>query len=63
MLCFSRLPWKDVVSMAADVAKNGFNVTRDLGNCRLLFHQRLSQATIFNYKHSSIFLKPLCCFN
>lgn len=26
-----RIPWKDVVVMAADVARNGFNVTRDLG--------------------------------
>ncbi|XP_037540021.1 glutathione hydrolase 7 [Nematolebias whitei] len=27
---YGRLPWKNVVSMAADVAKNGFNVTHDL---------------------------------
>ncbi|XP_017270437.1 glutathione hydrolase 7 [Kryptolebias marmoratus] len=27
---YGRLPWKDVVSMAADVAKNGFNVTHEL---------------------------------
>ncbi|MEQ2314175.1 hypothetical protein AMECASPLE_009465 [Ameca splendens] len=27
---YGRIPWKDVVSMAADVAKNGFNVTHDL---------------------------------
>uniref|UniRef100_A0A3Q2TTT0 Glutathione hydrolase n=1 Tax=Fundulus heteroclitus TaxID=8078 RepID=A0A3Q2TTT0_FUNHE len=27
---YGRLPWKDVVSMAADVARNGFNVTHDL---------------------------------
>lgn len=26
-----RLPWKDVVTMAADVARNGFNVTHELG--------------------------------
>uniref|UniRef100_A0A3B4Z2F8 Glutathione hydrolase n=1 Tax=Stegastes partitus TaxID=144197 RepID=A0A3B4Z2F8_9TELE len=25
-----QMPWKDVVAMAADVAKNGFNVTHDL---------------------------------
>lgn len=36
IFCFSRIPWKDVVSMAADVARNGFNVTHDLGNYRLL---------------------------
>uniref|UniRef100_A0A3P9PZU1 Glutathione hydrolase n=1 Tax=Poecilia reticulata TaxID=8081 RepID=A0A3P9PZU1_POERE len=33
---YGRIPWKDVVSMAADVARNGFNVTHDLGNYRLL---------------------------
>lgn len=27
----SRMQWKDVVTMAADVARNGFNVTHDLG--------------------------------
>uniref|UniRef100_A0A3Q1FCN5 Glutathione hydrolase n=1 Tax=Acanthochromis polyacanthus TaxID=80966 RepID=A0A3Q1FCN5_9TELE len=27
---YGRMPWKDVVAMAADVAKNGFNVTHDL---------------------------------
>ncbi|XP_054902380.1 glutathione hydrolase 7 [Poeciliopsis prolifica] len=27
---YGRIPWKDVVSMAADVARNGFNVTHDL---------------------------------
>ncbi|XP_013872745.1 gamma-glutamyltransferase 7 [Austrofundulus limnaeus] len=27
---YGRLPWKDVISMAANVAKNGFNVTHDL---------------------------------
>lgn len=26
-----RMSWKDVVTMAADVARNGFNVTHDLG--------------------------------
>ncbi|XP_077369620.1 glutathione hydrolase 7 [Festucalex cinctus] len=26
---YGRLPWKDVVSMAADVARNGFNVTHE----------------------------------
>lgn len=25
------MQWKDVVAMAADVARNGFNVTHDLG--------------------------------
>ena len=28
---FTRMQWKDVVAMAADVARNGFNVTHDLG--------------------------------
>ncbi|KAM4738096.1 glutathione hydrolase 7 [Anableps anableps] len=27
---YGRIPWKDVVSMAADVARNGFNITHDL---------------------------------
>ncbi|XP_074538262.1 glutathione hydrolase 7 [Halichoeres trimaculatus] len=27
---YGRMPWRDVVSMAADVARNGFNVTHDL---------------------------------
>lgn len=27
---YGRLPWKDVVTMAADVARNGFNVTHEL---------------------------------
>nr|XP_046220944.1 glutathione hydrolase 7 [Oncorhynchus gorbuscha]XP_046220945.1 glutathione hydrolase 7 [Oncorhynchus gorbuscha]XP_046220946.1 glutathione hydrolase 7 [Oncorhynchus gorbuscha]XP_046220947.1 glutathione hydrolase 7 [Oncorhynchus gorbuscha] len=27
---YGRMPWKDVVSMAADVARSGFNVTHDL---------------------------------
>lgn len=25
------MPWKDVVTMAADVARNGFNVTHEFG--------------------------------
>lgn len=25
------MQWKDVITVAADVARNGFNVTRDLG--------------------------------
>nr|XP_020463810.1 gamma-glutamyltransferase 7-like [Monopterus albus]XP_020463811.1 gamma-glutamyltransferase 7-like [Monopterus albus]XP_020463812.1 gamma-glutamyltransferase 7-like [Monopterus albus] len=29
---YGRLPWKDVVTMAADVARNGFNVTHDLAD-------------------------------
>ncbi|KAM9344321.1 glutathione hydrolase 7 [Pholidichthys leucotaenia] len=27
---YGRMPWKDVVTVAADVARNGFNVTHDL---------------------------------
>lgn len=27
---YGRVPWKDVISIAADVARNGFNVTHDL---------------------------------
>ncbi|XP_028266714.1 glutathione hydrolase 7 [Parambassis ranga] len=27
---YGRMPWKDVVTMVADVARNGFNVTHDL---------------------------------
>ncbi|KAA8590965.1 glutathione hydrolase 7 [Etheostoma spectabile] len=27
---YGRMPWKDVVTMAAEVARNGFNVTHDL---------------------------------
>ncbi|XP_038578363.1 glutathione hydrolase 7 [Micropterus salmoides] len=27
---YGRMPWEDVVTMAADVARNGFNVTHDL---------------------------------
>ncbi|MEQ2191360.1 Glutathione hydrolase 7, partial [Xenoophorus captivus] len=41
---YGRIPWKDVVSMAADVAKNGFNVTHDLGDYRLLSCQALGAA-------------------
>lgn len=33
---FLRMPWKDVVTMAADVARNGFNVTSDLGKCSVM---------------------------
>lgn len=29
---YGRMQWKDVVSMAADVARNGFNVTHDLAD-------------------------------
>lgn len=29
---FPRMSWNEVVTMAADVARNGFNVTYDLGN-------------------------------
>lgn len=29
---YGRIPWKDVVSMAADVARNGFNITHDLAD-------------------------------
>ncbi|KAF7659910.1 hypothetical protein LDENG_00291150 [Lucifuga dentata] len=29
---YGRMPWKDVVTMAADVARNGFNVTHDLAD-------------------------------
>ncbi|KAM7404838.1 hypothetical protein PAMP_012149 [Pampus punctatissimus] len=29
---YGRIPWKDVVTMAADVARNGFNVTHDLAD-------------------------------
>lgn len=35
MFGFPRMLWKDVVMMAADVARNGFNVTHDLGKCHL----------------------------
>lgn len=37
---FPRMPWKDVVTMAADVARNGFNVTHDLGKKNVIcIHQ------------------------
>lgn len=29
---YGRLPWKDVVTMAADIARDGFNVTHDLAD-------------------------------
>ncbi|XP_076023336.1 glutathione hydrolase 7 [Genypterus blacodes] len=29
---YGRMPWKDVVTMAADVGRNGFNVTHDLAD-------------------------------
>ncbi|XP_030625857.1 glutathione hydrolase 7 [Chanos chanos] len=29
---YGRMPWKEVVTMAADVARNGFNVTHDLAD-------------------------------
>lgn len=31
------MPWKDVVNMAAEVAKNGFNVTHDLGRYSVMY--------------------------
>lgn len=34
---FNRIPWKDVVAMAADVARNGFNVTHDFGKYRVIY--------------------------
>ena len=34
---FPRMPWKDVVATAAEVAKNGFNVTHDLGRYSALW--------------------------
>lgn len=34
---FIRIPWKDVVVMAADVARNGFNVSHDFGKYRVIY--------------------------
>lgn len=31
------MQWKDVITMAADVARNGFNVTHDLGKCSFMW--------------------------
>uniref|UniRef100_A0A1A7YXG1 Glutathione hydrolase n=1 Tax=Iconisemion striatum TaxID=60296 RepID=A0A1A7YXG1_9TELE len=42
---YGRLPWKDVVSMAADVARNGFNVTHDLAEALSeVVNQTMSEA-------------------
>uniref|UniRef100_A0A8D2LQ96 Glutathione hydrolase n=1 Tax=Varanus komodoensis TaxID=61221 RepID=A0A8D2LQ96_VARKO len=30
---YGRLPWRQLLGFAADVAQDGFNVTRDLGDC------------------------------
>lgn len=36
-LTLNRMSWKNVVAMAADVARNGFNVTHDFGECTFRF--------------------------
>uniref|UniRef100_A0A8C6NUV5 Glutathione hydrolase n=1 Tax=Nothobranchius furzeri TaxID=105023 RepID=A0A8C6NUV5_NOTFU len=42
---YGRLPWKDVVSMAANVARNGFNVTHDLAEALSeVMNQNMSEA-------------------
>ncbi|XP_018523686.1 glutathione hydrolase 7 [Lates calcarifer] len=42
---YGRMPWKDVVTMAADVARNGFNVTSDLAEAlSKVVHQNISDA-------------------
>ncbi|GAA6228967.1 gamma-glutamyltransferase 7-like [Lates japonicus] len=42
---YGRMPWKDVVTMAADVARNGFNVTYDLAEAlSKVVHQNISDA-------------------
>uniref|UniRef100_A0A1A8G018 Glutathione hydrolase n=1 Tax=Nothobranchius korthausae TaxID=1143690 RepID=A0A1A8G018_9TELE len=42
---YGRLPWKDVVSMAANVARNGFNVTHDLAEALSeVINQNMSEA-------------------
>lgn len=51
-LVFPRMPWKDVVTMAADVARDGFNVTHDLG-----------ESTITGKSHGGAVVPPLtCCY-
>ncbi|XP_068192074.1 glutathione hydrolase 7 isoform X1 [Antennarius striatus] len=36
---YGRMPWKDVVTLAADVARNGFNVTHELGKYGVLLSE------------------------
>lgn len=43
---FTRMPWKDVVTMAADVAKNGFNVTHDLGKYSVMWYKSLGEVSV-----------------
>lgn len=42
---FPRMQWKDVVTMAADVARNGFNVTHDLGKYSVMQYKSLGEVT------------------
>lgn len=37
---YFRLPWKTVITMAADVARDGFNVTNDLGEYLHLYGKK-----------------------
>ncbi|XP_056446242.1 glutathione hydrolase 7 [Gadus chalcogrammus] len=42
---YGRLPWKDVVTLAADVARNGFNVSHDLAEAlAAVKNQSMSEA-------------------
>nr|XP_043894897.1 glutathione hydrolase 7 [Solea senegalensis]XP_043894898.1 glutathione hydrolase 7 [Solea senegalensis] len=42
---YGRMPWKDLVTMAADVARDGFNVTQDLaGSLAKVKDQNISDA-------------------
>ncbi len=64
---FTRMPWKDVVTMAADVAKNGFNVTHDLGKYSVMEYKSLGEVIVTNdmvpaiKKHTSIITQPQRC--
>ena len=56
------MPWNDVVTMAADVARNGFNVTHDLGRYNVMLKQSLGEVTstcdtvIKSHQHYSLAL-------
>ena len=52
-LLFFRMHWKEVVTMAADVARNGFNVTHDLGKHDALLY--------FHFKPSNTIALPYVC--
>lgn len=54
---FNRIPWKDVVAMAADVARNGFNVTHDFGKYRVIYR---TNCLVWNQWGCFFFFNLIC---